>query len=179
MIKVSSRGEYGVRVMVELGRRYGQGPASLTDISLEASLPLDYLEHLIIPLRNAGLVRSTRGKRGGYALARPPQDIVMGEVVRLLEGPIVPQICASECDRTPEQFCELESFCTTKILWLRVRDSIAHALDSTTLADLLPKTAQPRNRITTGVRSYGPRRARVTTRKGQAFAAVEAVSATS
>lgn len=141
MLKVSSRGEYGARLMVELGSRYGQGPVSLADVSEAAGLPLDYLEHLVTPLRQGGLVTSTRGVKGGYALARPPRDIVMGDVIRALEGPLAPQICAVECDREPEQFCERESFCTTKNLWLRVRDSVASALDSTTLADLLPRAA--------------------------------------
>jgi len=139
MLKVSSRGEYGARLMVELGSRYGQGPVSLADVSEAAGLPLDYLEHLVTPLRQGGLVTSTRGVKGGYTLARPPREIGMGDVIRALEGPLAPQICAVECDRLPEQFCERESFCTTKTLWLRVRDSVASALDSTTLADLLPR----------------------------------------
>lgn len=152
MLKVSSRGEYGARLMVELGTRYGQGPVSLADVSEAAGLPLDYLEHLVTPLRQSGLVTSTRGVKGGYALSRPPREIVMGDVIRALEGPLAPQICAVECDRLPEQFCERESFCTTKILWLRVRDSVASALDSTTLADLLPRsggnTPAPERRLT-------------------------------
>ncbi len=141
MIKVSTRGEYGTRVMVELGRHFGRGPLSLGSIATEAGLPLDYLEHLITPLRKAGLVKSTRGLHGGYALARPPHEIVMGEVIRLLEGPIAPMICTIECeDRTAEQWCERESSCTTKFLWLRLRDSVAQALDSTTLVDLMPRS---------------------------------------
>jgi len=151
LIKISTRGEYGARVMVELARHYGRGPVSLTAVAAEAGLPLDYLEHLMMPLRKADLVRSVRGAKGGYTLARPPREIVMGEVVRLLEGPVAPQVCATECDQQPVHPCERESFCTTKILWLRVRDSVARALDSTTLEDLLPAaTTALVTRATTG-----------------------------
>ena len=82
----STKGEYGVRLMVQLGRHYGSGPASLAEIAAEEDLPRAYLEQLVTSLRDAGLVVSTRGARGGYELARPPIEIGMGEVLRALEG---------------------------------------------------------------------------------------------
>src|SRR5512134_2542806 len=84
----STKGEYGVRLMVQLGRHHGTGPASLAEIAAEEDLPRAYLEQLVMNLRDAGLVTSTRGARGGYELARDPRDIRMSEILRALEGPI-------------------------------------------------------------------------------------------
>ncbi len=136
-IAFSTKGEYGVRLMVQLGRHFGRGPASLAEIAAEEDLPRSYLEQLAIGLREAGLVVSTRGAHGGYELSRPPEDIRIGELIRALEGPIVPMICASD---DPEHGidCYRSSTCTVNILWVRVRDAITGTLDSMTLADLVP-----------------------------------------
>jgi Rrf2 family protein len=123
--------------MVQLGRHYGQGPASLADVASEEDLPRAYLEQLVMSLRDAGLVVSTRGAHGGYQLARPPQEIRMSDVLRALEGPIAPMICASD-DPEHATTCDRSSRCTVNVLWVRVRDAIAGALDSMTLADLVP-----------------------------------------
>src|SRR5436190_9810424 len=90
MLRVSTKGGYGVRIMVDLARHYGERPRSLTDISQAEMLPLAYLEQLVKLLREANppLVSSTRGAHGGYRLNRNPEDISMGEIVRVLEGPI-------------------------------------------------------------------------------------------
>ena len=123
--------------MVQLGRHYGAGPASLAEIAAAEDLPRAYLEQLAMGLRDAGLVVSTRGAHGGYEIARPPSEIRMSEVLRALEGPIAPMICATAapdnaltCDRTAS--------CTVNFLWVRVRDAIAGALEGMTLADLVP-----------------------------------------
>jgi Rrf2 family protein len=136
-VAFSTKGEYGVRLMVQLGRHYGTGPASLAGIAAEEDLPRAYLEQLVVNLREAGLVVSTRGAHGGYELSRPPEAIAMGEVLRALEGPIAPMICASD---DPEHAigCDRSARCTVNILWVRVRDAIVSTLDSMTLADLVP-----------------------------------------
>ena len=95
-IAFSTKGEYGVRLMVQLGRHVGKGPASLAEIAAEEDLPRAYLEQLVVNLREAGLVTSTRGAHGGYELARPAETISMAEVLRALEGPIAPMMCASD-----------------------------------------------------------------------------------
>jgi len=136
-VSFSTKGEYGVRLMAELARRYGSGPASLTEIAEQEELPRAYLEQLVLGLRDAGLVRSTRGAHGGYELARAPELIVMGEVLRALEGPIAPMICAS--DDSSHLACSRSGYCTVNFMWVRVRDAIAGALDSMTLADLVPQ----------------------------------------
>lgn len=134
-MKVSTRGEYGMRAMVELSRHYGQGPIPLTSIAQNATVPPAYLEQLIGPLRRAELVTSTRGAHGGYQLSRPPADITVGQVYRVLEGPVAPMDCVSE--EEPDDSCPLIEGCATRVVWLKVRDSIVDALDSTSLADLL------------------------------------------
>ena len=136
-IAFSTKGEYGVRLMVQLGRHYGTGPASLAEIAAEEDLPRAYLEQLVVGLREIGLVTSTRGAHGGYELARPPETIRMSEVLRALEGPIAPMICASD-DPEHATLCDRSARCTVNVLWVRVRDAVAGALDSMTLADLVP-----------------------------------------
>ena len=97
----STRAEYGVRVMIQLGRRHGAGPVSLADIAEAEDLPLPYLEHLVARLRKADLVSSTRGAHGGYELARGPGEITMAEVVNALEGTMVPMQCFTEPGTKP------------------------------------------------------------------------------
>jgi Rrf2 family protein len=137
MLRVSTRGEYGVRLMVDLARHYGQQPRSLNEISQAEGLQLkvQYLEQLVRSLREAGLVESTRGAHGGYRLSRAPEETRMGEIVRALEGPIAPMICATEGQM--EVICDRLDCCSTKYLWARVRDAITSTLDAITLADLV------------------------------------------
>ena len=147
-VAFSTKGEYGVRLMVQLGRHFGQGPASLAEIATEEDLPRAYLEQLVISLRDAGLVTSTRGAHGGYELARDPRDIRMGEVLRALEGPLAPMICATD-DPEHATACDRSSRCTVNVLWVRVREAVTTALDSMTLADLVPLPGAPATLPTT------------------------------
>lgn len=144
-MKVSTRGEYGMRAMVELARRFGNGPTSLTIIAQAATVPPAYLEQLIGPLRQAGLVNSTRGAHGGYELAREPASIYVGEIYRVLEGPVAPMECVSEVE--PDELCPLIDGCATRVVWLKVRDSIVDVLDSTTLADLIAQARRTRSAL--------------------------------
>jgi Rrf2 family protein len=127
--------------MVQLGRHFGTGPASLAEIAAAEDMPRAYLEQLAFVLRDAGLVVSTRGARGGYHLARPPAAIPMSEVLRALEGPLAPMICATEDSN--HDACARTSSCTVTLLWLKVRDAVAGALDGVTLADLVPLRVVP------------------------------------
>jgi Rrf2 family protein len=136
--------------MVQLARRIGTGPASLAEIAAEEDLPRAYLEQLVMSLRDAGLVTSTRGAHGGYELAREPATVRMGEILRALEGPIAPMFCATD-DPEHAVLCDRSSRCTVNLLWVRVRDAVTGALDGMTLADLVPPpvTAAPDNLPTT------------------------------
>ncbi|AJS57554.1 cysteine metabolism transcriptional regulator CymR [Paenibacillus sp. IHBB 10380] len=124
-MKISTKGRYGLTIMMELAARFGEGPTSLKSIAEKNQLSEHYLEQLIAPLRNAGLVKSIRGAYGGYILFREPASITAGDVIRVLEGPISPVDFTEEDDPAKRD------------LWLRIRDGIASALDSTTLADLI------------------------------------------
>jgi Rrf2 family transcriptional regulator, cysteine metabolism repressor len=142
-VHFSTRGEYGVRMMVELARHYGSGPISLAEMADHESLPRPYLEQLVVSLREAELVHSTRGAHGGYELSRNPDEIKMGEVLRALEGPIAPMVCASE-DPAHATICGRTGYCTVNHLWMTVQRAIIGALDSITLADLAtPRPSHP------------------------------------
>lgn len=134
-MKVSTRGEYGVRAMVALAHYHGSKPVALTTIAKDSHVPAPYLEQLIAPLRRAGLVESKRGAQGGYQLTRSPAEIRVGDIYRVMEGPVAPMDCVSE-DET-DQTCPLIPNCETRPVWLAVRDSIVGAIDSITLADLV------------------------------------------
>jgi Rrf2 family protein len=150
----STKAEYGVRLMVELGRQPGSSPVSLSSVAEAERLPLSYLEHLVARLRKAGLVTSTRGAHGGYRLAMPAEEITLDMVVEALEGQIAPMECFHE---TPEGkvLCSHEGDghqgCATKLLWTRVQNGVTRALAGTTLAELVefsggsagPKEAAP------------------------------------
>ena len=142
----STKAEYGVRLMVELGRRAGEDspevaePVALAAVAEAELLPLSYLEHLVAKLRQAGLVTSVRGAHGGYRLARPAREIEMLDVVEALEGPIAPMECFHS-EREGRVLCSHEvdagHSCATKLLWTRVHGGVTKALTSTTLADLV------------------------------------------
>lgn len=148
-VKVSSRGEYGVRAMVALARQYGDGPMSIAAVSRASAVPAAYLEQLIAPLRRAGLVESKRGAQGGYQLTRPPELVRVGEVYRVMEGPVAPMDCVSE--DPADQTCPLIEGCETRPVWLKMRDAIVDSLDSMTLADLISQGNARRQRPTVPV----------------------------
>ncbi len=127
-LKISTKGRYGLTIMIELAKRYGEGPISLKSIAQTNNLSEHYLEQLISPLRNAGLVKSVRGAYGGYILADEPSKITAGDVIRVLEGPL--QVVEELEDEEPAK----------RELWMRIRDAVKEVLDSTTLEDLLNHT---------------------------------------
>ena len=135
----STRAEYGVRVMIALGRRSGDGPVPLAEIAEQENLPLAYLEQLAARLRKHDLITSTRGAHGGYQLGKPASEITMAEVVFALEGTLMPMQCFSE-PSSGRVLCnhEIDGFenCATKLLWTRVQGSVARALEQTTVAEL-------------------------------------------
>jgi Rrf2 family cysteine metabolism transcriptional repressor len=120
--------------MTQLARSHGHGLLSLAEISRTESLPLAYLEQLIGELRRAGLVEGVRGLHGGYRLTRTPSEITVGEVYRVLEGPIAPVECTA-ADYLPHS-CDREEGCLSRSVWERVQDAISGVLDATTLNDL-------------------------------------------
>ncbi|MXQ54345.1 cysteine metabolism transcriptional regulator CymR [Shimazuella alba] len=132
-MKISTKGRYGLTIMMDLATRYGQGPIPLKRVAERHDLSEHYLEQLIAPLRNAGLVRSIRGAYGGYKLAKSPEEITAGDIIRVLEGPI-----------SPVEFTD-EDNPARRDLWKRIRDAIATELDSTTLAMLIQFSSDGNN----------------------------------
>ena len=135
-MKLSAREQYGLRAMIELGRRYGDGPVSLSDVAEAQGVSLGYLEQITPLLREANLVESTRGARGGYQLRRPPREITVGDVVRALEeGYIMPLKCIPGTEE--EESCSRTEVCGAREVWRRMHEGIVEVLDSTTLDDLI------------------------------------------
>ena len=133
-MKLSTRGRYGTKVLLDLALNYGKGPVSLKDISTRQRIPLNYLEHLIAPLVTSGIIRSIRGARGGISLVKSPPETRLSEVVPLLEGAIAP----AECCSNPE-LCDVAASCATRDVWLEMEKAMVSVLDSITLQDLVEK----------------------------------------
>lgn len=124
-LKISTRGRYGLTIVVQLGRHYGEGPVPLRQIAEQYELSEAYLEQLVRPLRKAGIVKSVRGAQGGYELNRAPHFITAGDVIREVEGPIT---VVDEIDQHPVE---------QKKLWLSLSEAIRKVLDETTIDHLL------------------------------------------
>ncbi|MGI8731118.1 MAG: RrF2 family transcriptional regulator [Solirubrobacteraceae bacterium] len=138
----TTKAEYGVRLLIELGRQGRQQPVSLKAIADAESLPLAYLERIVALLKRAQLVESTRGAHGGYQLARPPEEIPMDEVVLALEGSLAPMECfVDDRDESGRVLCSHHDDegrgCATKLLWTRVQIGVIKTLAQTTLAELI------------------------------------------
>jgi Rrf2 family protein len=130
-MKLSTRGRYGTRALLDLALHRGEGPIPLKDIARRQQISLRYLEHLIAPLIAGGIVRSTRGAKGGVSLARPPEEIRLNEALQLLEGSIAP----SECVNNPG-VCARSALCVTRDIWGELKKAMEAFLESTTLQHL-------------------------------------------
>lgn len=137
-MRFSNREQFGLRAMVEFARRYGNGLTSLVEVAEAQGISLSYMEQVVMPLRQANLLISKRGVHGGYSLARRPEQITAGDVIRAVKGPLVPVRCLIDDDSVEE--CVREARCETRIVWLKVQQRLEEALDSITLADLLEQT---------------------------------------
>lgn len=131
-MKLSTKGRYGVRAMLDLALNYGKGPIFLKDIAKRQEISFRYLEQLIIPLKASGLIKSSRGSKGGYELARPPWEIKLSEIIYVLEGSLAPV----ECVNYPQK-CHRSINCVTREVWIELYNSIKSNLESTTLQELI------------------------------------------
>ena len=139
-MKISTRTEYGVRVLVTLARHGAEGPQSLAAIARAEKLPHAYLEQLVGDLRRAGLLTATRGHAGGYQLARPAEQITLDQVVRALEGPLLEMPCAGAEDL---EACNRPQPCSVHELFQRVHEALDGTLSSTTLAEAAATAGGP------------------------------------
>jgi len=136
-MKLSTKGEYASRAMLELSLHYPNGLLHIREISEAQDIPERFLEQILLLLKRAGYLRSKKGPNGGYRLAKAPSEISVAEVIRVMDGPLAPIDCVSV---TAHEFCPREKYCGLKWLWKDVRDAIAKILESTTFEDLADMT---------------------------------------
>ncbi len=133
-MKLSTKTRYGTRALLDLGMHYGRDPVLLKDIARRQEISLPYLEHIISPLISAGILRTSRGSKGGVSLARPPRDIRLSEIIDILDGPVTIVECLTDLKACPRQ-----DDCTTKDVWRDLRAAINDKLRGFTLHDLVER----------------------------------------
>lgn len=136
-MKLSTRGRYATRAMADLALNYREEPVVLGDIGRRQQISEQYLEHLIVPLKVAGLVRSVRGARGGFKLAKPPSLIKINDIIRAVEGSVSLVGCVDE-----PQSCPRAGECLTRRIWVKASEAIENVFESITLQDLIDKKAE-------------------------------------
>ena len=133
-MKLSTKGRYGTRALLDVALHQEDSPVQLKVIAQRQQISLHYLEHIIAPLIAAGLLRSTRGAYGGVSLGKPPQEIVLSEVIQVLEGSITPVECVDD-----PNVCSRADICVTRDVWTEVKRAMAGVLESVTLQDLVER----------------------------------------
>ena len=133
-MKLSTRTRYGTRALMELALRQSHEPVLLKDIAARQEISLPYLEHIVTPLIAAGIIRSTKGPKGGISLARKPEDITLKEIMQILEGTVAPV----ECIDNPGA-CRRSDFCAARDIWGELKNAMNGVLEATTLHDLVEK----------------------------------------
>jgi Rrf2 family protein len=133
-MKVSTKGDYGVRALVELAHHYGEGPVQSAEIASRQEVPEPYLDQLLTNLRRAGFIRSVRGPQGGHALIRDPREVRLSEVMQALEGSLAPIACVDD-----PAACTRSGGCVQREVWERVRDATFDILQGVSIADLAEK----------------------------------------
>ncbi len=139
-MKLSTRSRYGTRMLLDMAQNYQAGPLHLTSIANRQGISVKYLEQIIIPLKKANYVQSVRGPKGGHVLARPPEEITVGEIVALLED----GMNLVECSNRPES-CDRSESCITRHIWREAAQAMFEKLNAITLADLV-KVSQAESR---------------------------------
>lgn len=140
-MKLSTKGRYGLRALIDLALYSEEEPVSIQSIAKRQNLSESYLEQLVRKMRTAGLVVSVRGAGGGYQLSRPAEEISVGDVLRALEG----NLDAVSCNANTEG-CEGADLCVTKYVWARINESITQAVDSISIEQLLEESRKIRNK---------------------------------
>jgi len=141
-MKISTKIRYGTRAMLELASHYGEGPIELKEIAKRESISVKYLEQVIVPLRTAGLVKSVRGSKGGYSLAKPPSEICLNDLIEILEGPLNLIECLND-----SKICQRIPYCVTRDIWKEVSDAIQGIFHSVTLQDMVNRRKEKEGRI--------------------------------
>jgi Rrf2 family transcriptional regulator, cysteine metabolism repressor len=142
-LKISQKGLYALEAVMTLGHRYGTGTSKIREIAMENDLPEKFLELILLELKNARIVESVRGAKGGYQLRRAPSEIHMSEIIRLIDGPLAP---FGDADQLRSLIALNDDNRALYEVFLKVRDSAAKILESTTIADLVDAAARSRKR---------------------------------
>ncbi|MCX7974688.1 MAG: Rrf2 family transcriptional regulator [Candidatus Aminicenantes bacterium] len=138
-MKLSTKGEYASRAMLELSSHYPHRFLHIREISQAQDIPPRFLEQILLLLKRTGYLRSKKGPKGGYYLAKPPSEITVAEIIRVMDGPLAPIDCVSVTAHEP---CPREDRCGLKLLWKEVRDAVASILEKTTFEDLVKASRQ-------------------------------------
>lgn len=133
-MKLSTRGQYGVKAMFDLALHYGSEPISLKNIAERQGISEYYLEQLIAVLRRKNLVKSIRGAQGGYVLSREPSKITVGEILNVLEGPIEITDCIADGEKVE---CTKANYCATRLIWVKIKNAINDVVNSISLSDMV------------------------------------------
>jgi Rrf2 family protein len=146
MTSLSRKGRYALRALYALAAQSasGSGPMLIADLAERERIPRKFLEAILLELKNAGILHSKKGKGGGYVLAKDPSQIVLGQVIRTIDGPLAPIPCVSERAYARCEECVDEPTCGTRLVMKQVRDAIAQILDNTTLASAMEQSARAR-----------------------------------
>jgi Rrf2 family protein len=136
MRTISKKTQYCLRALYALTRHYGHGPTLISRLSEEEAIPLQFLEQILLQLKRSGIVESKKGKGGGYRLVKPPDEVTIGSVIRLVEGPLAPLPCASDTAFRKCDECEDVRTCGTRFVMRQVRDATATILDKMTLTQV-------------------------------------------
>ena len=150
-MKLSTKGRYGLRALIDLAQYSEQEAVSISSISQRQNISESYLEQLVAKLRKAGLVTSIRGAQGGYRLARPASTISVGDILRALEG----NLEAVECTAHTEEGCDGSDLCVTKYVWQRINESIAKTVDEMMLDQLVEESRKAQKKRTNQSVDYG------------------------
>jgi len=146
-LKLTTKGRYGLRAVIDLAMYAKNDPVSLSDVAERQNISISYLEQLVAKLKKTGIVQSTRGAQGGYALAKAPEEISVGEILRALEGSLSPVDC-SAVDGEGETECSASNFCVTKYVWKRINDSINDTVNNMFLSELLEESEKVKSDAT-------------------------------
>lgn len=142
-MKLSTKGRYAARAMLDLALHATDGPVLIKDISDREDISKSYLKQLLVPLRVAGLVRTTRGANGGFILARPPSEIRLIDIIQSVEGSSAPVECVDD-----ESICQRSNLCVTREIWTEIKNAVDNVLESTTLEDLVNRRKRNEQLIT-------------------------------
>lgn len=134
---ISKKTKYGLRALIFLAQRPDNSPVLISELSKQEGIPKKFLELILLELKNHGLLQSRKGKGGGYLLSKPSSQIMLGQVVRILNGPLAPILCVSQTAYQRCQECTDEKTCGVRLVMKDVRDAIAKVLDRTTLAEVV------------------------------------------